>query len=198
MGGDRAPAAEAPPRPGGGRPRVPGPARLAGIRFVLKYAIPWRAAPRALRCGSGMTCWRRLGESQVPASGRRSTRPCWRGRARPTRPAGRGRRSTRSRPSAARRAGPFGGRKRLYADRGYDSKRHREELRRRHVAAAIARRKAARGSGSGKIRRAVERPIGWSHQYRGLGIRYARDDAGHQTFMALGRSLVCLRLTQVS
>ena len=51
-----------PPRPEGGRPRVPDRACLAGIVFVLKYAIPWRAVPRELGCGSGMTCWRRLGE----------------------------------------------------------------------------------------------------------------------------------------
>ena len=87
--------------------------------------------------------------------------------------------------------------KRLYADRGYDSKRHREELRRRHVAPAIARRKAAHGSGLGKVRWVVERSISWFHQYRGLGTRYARDDERHQAFMALGCSLICLRLTQV-
>ena len=54
-----------PPKPEGGRPRVPDRACLAGIVFVLRYAIPWRAVPRELGCGSGMTCWRRLGEWQA-------------------------------------------------------------------------------------------------------------------------------------
>ena len=50
------------PTAAGGRPRVPDRACLAGIVFVLKYAIPWRAVPRELGCGSGMTLRRRLAE----------------------------------------------------------------------------------------------------------------------------------------
>jgi transposase len=50
----------APPRPKGGRPRVPDRAALAGILFVLKSGIPWEMLPPELGCGSGVTCWRRL------------------------------------------------------------------------------------------------------------------------------------------
>ena len=49
-----------PPKPKGGRPRVPDRAALTGIIFVLKTGIPWEYLPREMGCGSGMTCWRRL------------------------------------------------------------------------------------------------------------------------------------------
>jgi len=49
-----------PPKPKGGRPRVPDRAALTGIIFVLKTGLPWEYLPREMGCGSGMTCWRRL------------------------------------------------------------------------------------------------------------------------------------------
>jgi transposase len=53
-----------PPKPKGGRPRVDERAALTGIIFVLKSAIPWEMLPQEMGCGSGVTCWRRLGEWQ--------------------------------------------------------------------------------------------------------------------------------------
>jgi transposase len=53
-----------PPKPGGGRPRVPDRAALAGIIFVLKSGIPWEMLPKEMGCGSGSTCWRRLRDWQ--------------------------------------------------------------------------------------------------------------------------------------
>src|ERR671937_1242914 len=50
----------APPKPKGGRPRVPDRAALTGIIFVLKSGIPWEMLPLEMGCGSGVTCWRRL------------------------------------------------------------------------------------------------------------------------------------------
>src|SRR5215218_3917766 len=55
---------EEPPKPKGGRPRVPDRAVLGGIVFVLRTGCPWRLLPKELRCGSGVTCWRRLRDWQ--------------------------------------------------------------------------------------------------------------------------------------
>jgi transposase len=54
-----------PPKPKGGRPRLPDRAALAGIVFVLRTGCPWRLLPNELGCGSGTTCWRRLRDWQV-------------------------------------------------------------------------------------------------------------------------------------
>jgi transposase len=54
-----------PPKPKGGRPRIPDRAALSGIIFVLKSGIPWEMLPQELGCGSGVTCWRRLRDWQA-------------------------------------------------------------------------------------------------------------------------------------
>ena len=54
-----------PPKPKGGRPRVPDRACLTGVLFVAKTGCPWEYLPRELGCGSGMTCWRRLRDWQA-------------------------------------------------------------------------------------------------------------------------------------
>ena len=53
-----------PPKPKGGRPRVPDRAALAGIVFVLRTGCPWCLLPKELGCGGGTTCWRRLRDWQ--------------------------------------------------------------------------------------------------------------------------------------
>jgi transposase len=53
-----------PPKPKGGRPRVPDRAALTGIIFVLRTGIPWEMLPPEMGCGSGVTCWRRLRDWQ--------------------------------------------------------------------------------------------------------------------------------------
>ncbi len=54
-----------PPKPKGGRPRVPDRACLTGILFVLRSGIGWELLPAEMGCGSGMTCWRRLRDWQA-------------------------------------------------------------------------------------------------------------------------------------
>ena len=49
-----------PPKPQGGRPRVPDRAARGGIVFVLRTGCPWSLLPQDPGCGSGATCWRRL------------------------------------------------------------------------------------------------------------------------------------------
>src|SRR5215207_4386908 len=46
-----------PPKPKGGRPRVPDRAAFAGILFVLRSGIPWEMLPAEMGYGSGVTCW---------------------------------------------------------------------------------------------------------------------------------------------
>jgi transposase len=52
-----------PPKPNGGRPRVPDRTALVGIIYVLRSNVPWRMLPKELGC-SGVTCWRRLRDWQ--------------------------------------------------------------------------------------------------------------------------------------
>src|SRR5687768_16856004 len=53
-----------PPKPKGGRPRIPDRAALGGIIFALRTGCPWRLLPKELGGGCGVTSWRRLREWQ--------------------------------------------------------------------------------------------------------------------------------------
>lgn len=79
----------------------------------------------------------------------------------------------------------------LVADRGYDSDRHREELKALGIAPLIARRYVDHGSGLGILRWMVERTIAWLHQFRRLKIRYDRRPDIHEAFLSIACSLIC-------
>ena len=87
---------------------------------------------------------------------------------------------------------------RLLADRAYDSKRHRQQLRERGIKPEIARRKTEHGSGLGKDRWVVERTFAWLHRRRRLLVRYDRRSDIHEGFLALGCCLICWRRLQTS
>ncbi|WP_236871346.1 IS5 family transposase [Burkholderia pseudomallei] len=79
----------------------------------------------------------------------------------------------------------------VYADRGYDSTRHRRALRERGIRPAIAKRRTEHGSGLGKYRWVVERTHSWLHNFRRLRTRFDRRADIHEAFLKLGCSLVC-------
>jgi transposase len=99
-------------------------------------------------------------------------------------------------PVRGRRGRPRRRPRSLYGDRAYHSREARGELRRRRIQTKIAWPKSGHGSGLGTKRWVVERTISWLHQYRRLRIRYERRDDIHEAFLAIGRSLICLKLLE--
>ena len=99
-------------------------------------------------------------------------------------------------PVRGRRGRPRRRPRALYGGRAYHSPEGGIELRGRHIQARIARQKTGHGSGLGTKRWVVERTIAWLHQYRRLRVRYERRDDIHEAFLAIGCSLICLKLLQ--
>jgi transposase len=84
---------------------------------------------------------------------------------------------------------------RIYGDRAYTTRARAAT----NSVAATSRQEwpqSPRGSGLGTKRWVVERTIAWLHQYRRLRIRYERRDDIHEAFLAIGSSLICLKLLQ--
>ncbi|ONZ43248.1 IS5 family transposase [Burkholderia cenocepacia] len=79
----------------------------------------------------------------------------------------------------------------VYADRGYDSERHRRALRDRGIEPVIAKRRTEHGSGLGKYRWVVERTHAWLRHFRRLRIRFERRADIHGAFLKLGCCLIC-------
>jgi transposase len=82
---------------------------------------------------------------------------------------------------------------RLAADRAYDHRPQRRQLRERGITAEIARRQSGHGSGLGRVRWVVERTFACLHQLKRLLVRYDRRAEIHEAFLALGCCLVCYR-----
>jgi IS5 family transposase len=96
------------------------------------------------------------------------------------------------RPSGQRRRRPA----KLHADKGYDFRKCRQALRRRHVTARIARRGIERSDRLGRHRWVVERTLAWLNRFRRLTVRYERRADIHQAFLSLGCALICWNFLQ--
>jgi transposase len=81
----------------------------------------------------------------------------------------------------------------VVGDRGYDSDRHREQLRRLGITPLIARRQTEHGSGLGRVRWVVERTFAHLHNLKRLLVRYERRADMHKALLALGCCLICFR-----
>jgi transposase len=79
----------------------------------------------------------------------------------------------------------------LLADRAYDSRRHRAELRARGITPKIAKRGGKHGSGLGTERWVIERTFSWLHNHRRLARRYDRRADIHEAFLTIGCALIC-------
>lgn len=79
----------------------------------------------------------------------------------------------------------------VLADRAYDSRRHRAELRARGITPKIAKRNTEHGSKLGTQRWVVERTFSWLHNNRRLARRYDRRADIHEAFLTIGCALIC-------
>ena len=86
----------------------------------------------------------------------------------------------------------------LHADKGYDHPRCRRALRRRGVAARIARRGVESSERLGRHRWVVERTFAWLLGHRRLGVRCERRADPVRAFLHLACSLICLRFLRAA
>jgi transposase len=80
-----------------------------------------------------------------------------------------------------------------YADRGYDSEPHRQQLRDRGTDPHLAKRRTPHGSGLGVFRWVVERTISWLHGFRKLRFVTEKSDETKFAFFNLGMAIIALR-----
>lgn len=92
-------------------------------------------------------------------------------------------------PNGHRRKRPF----KLHADKGYDHRRCRQALSRRHIKIRFARRGIDASARLGRHRWVVERTVAWLNQFRRLAVRYERRADIHHAFLTLGCALICFR-----
>jgi len=94
-------------------------------------------------------------------------------------------------PIKGRRGRPRKRPAKLHADKAYDSKPLREELRKRSITPRIARRGIESSERLGRHRWVVERTLSWLNRYRRLRIRYERRADIHLAFLHIGCALIC-------
>ena len=81
----------------------------------------------------------------------------------------------------------------LHGDKGYDIPRVRRYLRRRGIAACIARIGRDSSARLGRHRWVVERTLGWLLSYRRLALRYDRTAVTITALARLAVILICAR-----
>jgi transposase len=79
----------------------------------------------------------------------------------------------------------------LHADKAYDSRQRRADLRRRGITPRIARKGIDSSTKLGRHRWVIERDFAWLHRNRRLLVRFERRDDLHSAFLHLGCSLIC-------
>jgi IS5 family transposase len=84
----------------------------------------------------------------------------------------------------------------LHADKAYDSRALRAELRRRGIQPRIARRWIDTSERLGRYRWVVERTGAWLNRFRRLRIRYEKLEEIQQAFLTLGCALICWNFLQ--
>ena len=86
--------------------------------------------------------------------------------------------------------------KKLHGDKGYDYRRCRRALRRRHIIPRIARRGIESSERLGRYRWVVERTLAWLNAFRRLRIRYERRAETYLAFVHLACAVICLRFIE--
>jgi len=84
----------------------------------------------------------------------------------------------------------------LYADRGYDSEPHRQELRKRGVEPHLAKRNTEHGSGLGVFRWVVERTVSWLHGFRKLRLVTEKTQEIQFALFNIALALTCFRFLE--
>ena len=84
----------------------------------------------------------------------------------------------------------------LAADKAYDSREIRQELRTLGIRALIPRRGTGKERGVGPVRWVVERTLSWLSQLRRLRVRYEKRADIHKALLTLGCALICWNFIQ--
>ena len=79
----------------------------------------------------------------------------------------------------------------LHADKGYESRKNKAALRRRHIIPRIARKGVESKEKLGRHRWVVERTHSWLNRLRRLKVRYERRADIHEAFLKIGCALIC-------
>jgi len=86
----------------------------------------------------------------------------------------------------------------LYADRAYDSDKHRDQLRAKGINPHLARKGTEHGSGLGMYRWVAEQCFALLHWFRRLRVRWEIREDIHEAFLSIGCSIICWRRLKIN